>query len=164
MKAQLILVNNIIFRLEKFFLGLSLALMVTLLSSGVFFRYVLNNPIVWSESIAKLLIVWMTFLGASIAFSEKSHIRVDSLVDYFPFRIQQIIKHIVELFTVSILAYMGYLGFIYFETTITSTSPILGVSIGYFSIGMPILFVCSVFHILVNLICNINYSEEVQVC
>ncbi|ETX10213.1 C4-dicarboxylate ABC transporter [Marinomonas ushuaiensis DSM 15871] len=153
-----------VFRLEKIFLGLSLALMVTLLSAGVFFRYVLNDPIVWSESIAKLLIVWMTFLGASIAFSEKSHIRVDSLVDYFPFKARQIIKHIVELFTVSIVAYMGYLGFIYFETTITSTSPILGISIGYFSFGMPILFAFSVFHILVNYISNIDKSEETQTC
>lgn len=164
MKTLLILVNNMIFRLEKFTLGLSLALMVILLSSGVFFRYVLNSPIVWSESIAKLLIVWMTFLGASIAFSEKSHIRVDSLVDYFPFKVQKIIKHTMELFTVSILAYMGYLGFIYFESTITSTSPILGISIGYFSIGMPVLFTCSVFHILVHFISDINNSEEVQVC
>lgn len=164
MKTLVIFGNDLIIRAEKFLLGLSLALMVVLLAAGVFFRYVLNDPLVWSESVAKLLIVWMTFIGTSIAFAEQTNIRVDSLVDCLPDRIRVVIGILVDVFTVSILGYMGYLGFIYFQSTISSTSPILGISIGFFSFGMPMMFVFSVLHILVNRFASVTDTQEAKAC
>lgn len=150
MKSFILFGNELVIRAEKILLGLSLALMVVLLATGVLCRYVLNDPLVWSESVAKLLIVWMTFIGTSVSFAEKSNIRVDSLVDQFPHAIRMLVDFFVDIFVVCILGYMGYLGFVYFETTLTSTSPILGISIGVFSFGMPLMFSFSILHILVN--------------
>jgi TRAP-type transport system small permease protein len=164
MKTTIIALNKRLLRAEKFLLGLSLALMILLLSSGVFFRYVLNDPIVWSESIAKLLIVWMTFLGASIAFYDGSHIKVDSLIDYLSDKYRNIIRSFVEILTVLTISYMAYLGFLYFEGTVSSVSPILGISMGFFSFGMPLLFVFSVFHILVRAFLEDCENEGVKTC
>mgnify|MGYP001407570087 CR=1 FL=1 len=46
---------------------LSIALIV---SASIFFRYVLNDSITWSEEIAKYLMVWMVFVGAPVAMIE----------------------------------------------------------------------------------------------
>lgn len=55
----------------------------------VFFRYVLNLPLTWSEGAARYLNVWAVLLGASLAVKHKDHLRVDlidDLVKKWPFR------------------------------------------------------------------------------
>ena len=42
-----------------------LAAMTTVILLGVTFRYVLEAPLAWSEELAKLLMLWIVFLGAS---------------------------------------------------------------------------------------------------
>lgn len=57
-------------------LGLGMALLVAV---QVFFRYALNNSIFWSEELARFLLVWLTFLGASVAYYRGAHAGVDFL-------------------------------------------------------------------------------------
>lgn len=43
----------------------------------VFFRFVLDAPLVWSEELSRLLIVWITFLGAAVVAWDGRHLNVD---------------------------------------------------------------------------------------
>ena len=45
-----------------------IALMMIVILIQVFFRYVLNNSLVWPEETARFLMVWMTFIAAPIAY------------------------------------------------------------------------------------------------
>lgn len=63
------------------------ALMVSLCAVillQVFYRYVLNAALVWPEELARYLMIWLTFVGASIAVAEGAHVRVEFLVDRLP--------------------------------------------------------------------------------
>lgn len=48
----------------------------------VFTRYVLNNPLPWSEEAARYLSMWAMFLGAVTVTSRRGHLCVD-LVDHY---------------------------------------------------------------------------------
>lgn len=48
----------------------------------VFTRYVLNNPLPWSEEAARYLSMWAMFLGAVTVTSRRSHLCVD-LIDHY---------------------------------------------------------------------------------
>lgn len=48
---------------------------VTILQVGA--RFVLNNPLVWSDELARFLLIWMVFLGASIVSYDDKHMSVD---------------------------------------------------------------------------------------
>ena len=50
----------------------------------VFFRYVMNAPLYWSEEIARYAFVWLVFIGAAIASKRGSHIGVDYVVMHLP--------------------------------------------------------------------------------
>jgi len=63
----------------------------------VFFRRVLNSPIIWAEDLAVFLFIWVTFLGAAVLFQKKGLSSVDSLVMLFPPRIQLVIEALVDL-------------------------------------------------------------------
>lgn len=58
----------------------SLIIMTILVFSQVVFRYVIKVSLSWSEELARYFFIWLTFIGASIAAREKSHICVGEIV------------------------------------------------------------------------------------
>lgn len=55
-------------------LGMTMTAVVIL---QVFFRYALNHSLFWSEELARYLLVWLTFLGATVAYRRRMHPSVD---------------------------------------------------------------------------------------
>lgn len=48
--------------------------------AGVFFRYVLNDALTWSEEVARYSMVWLSLLGGGLIFRDGGHVAVDLLV------------------------------------------------------------------------------------
>ena len=65
-------------------LSLPVALLVLakifVLLAGAIFRYVLHNPLVWSDELASLLFLWLAMLGAAVAFERGEHMRMTAVV------------------------------------------------------------------------------------
>ncbi len=59
-----------------FGLGFTMAIVVAV---QVFFRYVLNQSLFWSEELARFLLVWLTFFGASVAYYRQANPGIDFL-------------------------------------------------------------------------------------
>ncbi len=57
---------------------------VCVLGAGVFSRYVLNAPIVWSDELASALFLWLAMLGAVIALGRGEHMRLTAVVAMLP--------------------------------------------------------------------------------
>ena len=72
------------FQLLKIAIVLCLVLMVILVFGNVVLRYAFNLGITVSEEVSRFLFVWMTFLGAIIAFREHGHLGVDMVVSRLP--------------------------------------------------------------------------------
>lgn len=68
---------------------LMLIVVITLLQ--VFYRYVMNDALVWSEELTKLVFIWMTYLGSVVALDRTRHMRIDSIVRLLPQRAQLVI-------------------------------------------------------------------------
>ncbi len=47
---------------------------------GVIFRYLLNQPLVWSDELASILFVWLAMLGAASALRRGVHMRMTALL------------------------------------------------------------------------------------
>lgn len=56
---------------------LSLCIVVSL---QVFSRYVLLDPYVWAEELARTIFIWTSFMGAVIALKQNRHFAIDLLV------------------------------------------------------------------------------------
>ncbi|NJB67663.1 TRAP-type C4-dicarboxylate transport system permease small subunit [Desulfobaculum xiamenense] len=85
--------------------------MVAVIGLQVFFRYVLNDSLFWSEELGRMLLVWLTFLGASVAYRRGAHIGVDILsasLPRTPRRVVGVISHLVCLAFFALVAYHGF--------------------------------------------------------
>lgn len=57
-------------------------LLLIVMSAQVLWRYALNDPIYWSEELARYLFVWLTFLAAAMAFRDRKHMAVDLILPF----------------------------------------------------------------------------------
>lgn len=57
---------------------------IVLLSAAVFFRYVLSAPLIWSDELAEIVIIWQAMLGAVVAFHRGQHLSLTILVRNLP--------------------------------------------------------------------------------
>ena len=91
-----------------FALGLSMALIV---ANQVFFRYALNQSLFWSEELARFLLVWLTFLGATVAYRRKAHPGIDVLVTRMAPALQQtaaVLTHLASMALFAVMILYGY--------------------------------------------------------
>jgi TRAP-type C4-dicarboxylate transport system permease small subunit len=70
------------------FMGASVAITIT----QVVTRYGFNYPLTWPEEFNTLLLVWMTFFGASLLLKKEQHIEIDFFTKLMPQRAQQILS------------------------------------------------------------------------
>ncbi|MGH7123352.1 MAG: TRAP transporter large permease subunit, partial [Stellaceae bacterium] len=52
---------------------------IVVLFAGVFARYVLRAPLVWSDELASLLFLWLAMLGAVVALRRGEHMRLSAI-------------------------------------------------------------------------------------
>src|SRR6059036_2757500 len=96
-------VVNAYFRLLKLIIVLCLAVMVVLVFGNVVLRYAFNSGITVSEELSRWLFVWLTFLGATVAMKEHTHLGMDSVVARLPpigKKICFLLSHLLMLFAV----------------------------------------------------------------
>ena len=95
------------FRIMKIIVQVILLVMLIVVSLQIFFRYILNQPLAWTEEVARLLFIWMVFLGATLAIKDNTHLKMDYFYDRFPEKIKKAVELLHNIliigFSVSIL-------------------------------------------------------------
>lgn len=64
--------------------GVLVGIMTLVVSYAVIARYLVNQPVGWSEEIAIYLMIWAIFLGAAYTLKHDAHIGVDLLLSNLP--------------------------------------------------------------------------------
>lgn len=111
--------------MEHVIAALLVALIISV-SANVIGRAVLNHSLPWADELARMLFIWLIFIGAAAAFARYEHIAVDFLVR----RLKPRAAHALYLFQhLAITALMGVIiwgGFLVMSRA-TSRTAILGV-------------------------------------
>ena len=84
----------------------AIVILVTLLTAVTFAqvitRYVLSDPLIWSEGAARYLFVWVSMIGAALAIRQGGHFGLDLLIRPTP-KLKSILGPLVTLVVVSFL-------------------------------------------------------------
>lgn len=93
--------------------GLILLLFAGMLAAAVaqvFSRYVLNAPLIWSEELSRYLFIWLSFLGAWVAWNRREHLGIDVLPEVVPARWRGPLLRLLELLTLIFAVTSMYFG------------------------------------------------------
>ena len=114
------------------------AAMSLIVGAQVFWRYVLNNSIIWAEEAARYLLVWITMLGASVALRRGHHVAVTMVRQALPrplARASNLLAQAVLLLLLGVVVWQGvYLA----VANLDQLSPALRIPIGYVYLGIPL--------------------------
>ena len=55
------------------------AAMVVACTAQVIWRYLFNDPLVWSEELARYLFIWISYISAWVAWKNRAHIALDAV-------------------------------------------------------------------------------------
>ena len=72
---------------------------IGILAAGVFTRYVMRQPLVWTDELATILFLWLAMLGAVVAYRRNEHIRLSVLVRRASPRVAQILNTLSSVVT-----------------------------------------------------------------
>ncbi len=115
-----------------------MAVMVTTLAVQVFFRYVLDAPLSWTEELARYAFVWVTFLGAAVAFRHRGHIVVDMLLHMIPAQVRAVLIWAVEVLVTITLVILVRDGLRMVETTANVRATMLQIPMSYVYASIPV--------------------------
>ena len=137
---------------EKTMAALFLVIIVSTMAAQVFARYVFGAPFQWSEEVARLALIWMTFIAAAFVMADGRHIAVDMISS----RVGERGKLLIECFSFMVIAasclllLFGGAKFVWYVGKVGS--PALGVPKSWwYGAGMVGLLLMA-FHSLVNLL------------
>jgi len=76
-------VDEVILKIEMGFCSFLIVAMVFNVGLSVFMRYIFKNPLIAGMNIATLMLVWLTFFGASAVYKQQGHIALEFLLKCF---------------------------------------------------------------------------------
>ena len=83
---------GVLYRGFNFCVGSLIVLLVSLMvidvNIGVFYRYVLNSAISWTEELSRYCMVWAAYLGMSFALRDNQHMGLYFVVEKFSPRVR----------------------------------------------------------------------------
>jgi len=148
-------IDGWIARFETFLLVFVLSVMVLLAFLQVVLRNLFSEGILWGDTFLRHLVLWVGFLGASLATREKKHINIDLFTRFLKGKIKSFIISIVNLFAAIVCWYLTSAAWKFvmdeksFNTILFSDIPAW-----YFQIIIPICFLLMTFRFIIIFIQN----------
>ena len=141
--------------------GISCIIVFVLMVGTVFvqasLRYVFHISIFWAEELARYLQIWLTYLGACLAFEGLSHVNISFFVDKLPPLIKLIVSLFAQFVTLIFLIFLIYKGIFLVMAGWIMHSTAMDISLSYVYAAAPF---CSIF-MCINVLNNIaEYIEH----
>ena len=112
--------------------ALQIAVLSVVVLLQVFFRYLLNYPLAWSEELSRFLLVWVVLLGAAIGIKRKSHFSIDIVFKKFSQKIQKNLQFAIDVFLFILIFDVMVLNGVYLTNlTFRQISPALHLRVSY---------------------------------
>ncbi|MCL1991854.1 MAG: TRAP transporter small permease [Spirochaetes bacterium] len=134
--------------LEKIIEWLSaVAFFIILVSTllQVFFRYVLNAPLLWPEEAARYLGIFMVLIVTSNALKRNAHIGVDILSSKLPAFFQKPLKVFAYMVSTGVMGFMGIHALDLTQRNFFIPTPALRIPIGIPYTAMTVAFFVAAF-------------------
>ena len=155
MKAGLLRrLDDALGRGEDLFLAAAHGLIAVLVITAVFFRYVLSDPLIWTEEFIVIVFTWMLFIGLSSGFRQRMHIRIDALLIILPRRGRAAFGLVAVMATMITLVALAWFGTEQALIMATTQTPMMRISAAWAVSALPVGAALSCIHILRHAVCD----------
>ena len=127
---------------------------VLFVNLAVFYRYVLADPLTWTNEISSYLLVYSVLFGACIALRRSEFVKVEALTNLLPLRLQMFVTLGTQLLiAVFLVICIDSPSMLIQKAIVTKTiSPALGIPMVHLYRLLRVGFTCMLFFVFINTI------------
>lgn len=125
-------------RLDEVVSGVLLAALVVVVSLQVLFRYVVYQPMSWTEEAGRYLFIWLCMAGAAVGVKAGAHLGIDVLIRTLPPRWSRRLGVLIAALSGLFCAALAVWGAQLVLFTMGQTSPGLGIPMGVPYLAIPL--------------------------
>ncbi|EIJ71829.1 TRAP transporter large permease subunit [Pasteurella bettyae] len=125
-------------KLEEWIGGVIFLVIFAILIAQIAARQIFDAPLSWSEELARLLFVYISMLGISMAIRSQQHVFIDFITNLFPTKLKKVTNSFVQILifiSILMLAHFGYKNFVENSFEIVS----LGISEKWLYASLPFI-------------------------
>ncbi len=104
---------------------------VVILALGVFTRYVVHQPLAWTDELATILLLWLAMLGAVVAYRRGEHIRLSVVLRRCTPRVRSVLETIGSVVTAIFVIELMPASIAYFQQEQIDITPALSIPQSY---------------------------------
>jgi TRAP-type C4-dicarboxylate transport system permease small subunit len=155
--------NKLIAKIESAILILLLLIMILLAFAQVVLRNFFSSSILWGDILLRHLVLWVGFLGASLATKESKHINIDVLSRLLSPSLKKISGSVANLFAATICFFLMRAAFSFISYEKLSGSVLFsGIPVWIFQTVIVLGFGLMMFRFLLLSIENMFSTPESQ--
>ncbi|MEP1445510.1 MAG: TRAP transporter small permease [Paraglaciecola sp.] len=132
--------NYIVANVAKNLAGGLLAIMLGMILAQVFFRYVLNDSLAWTEELAKFSMVWVACLVAPWAYREHLNVSIQMFADALPALLRRLTELLITLLVIIICGIFFKQSLEFWQSGLSINASSVPVKLAYFYSCAPFAF------------------------
>jgi TRAP-type C4-dicarboxylate transport system permease small subunit len=125
-------------RLVEWMLTVLSILIFVVVFLQVLFRYLLRQPLFWSEELPRYLLIWMSFLAAAVAQKQDAHINITLCLAPLSARARRLLKILTDAVILAFLWILIYSGGLVTSITAHHRSTALQLPMGLVYAALPV--------------------------
>jgi len=129
---------------------------------NVFMRYVLNTGLRWGEEVAKLLMVWFTFIAMAVGVKQGLHISLHLLPKKLPVNLEKFFTFLKDIITLIIAMVFFVYGIKLVQFTSSSIMPATEWPSSILYLILPIAAVLIASEALMDIFGIEDYPEKIE--
>ncbi len=132
--------NYRLYKFQKIFIVIVFLLLLSLSLIQVLLRLFFNFGVESADSIIRYLVMWVGFLGASLATYKNRHINIDVASQFFKKINKDAVNFIINLFSFIICLLFFIASFIFILNEVNETSKIIFIPVWILELILPLIF------------------------
>lgn len=149
--------------LSRFVEGLVIfgaTVIVTIVTIEVVLRYIFGLSLIFTEELARYLMVWIVFLGGALAVKDDSHIRINVLVQRLSPRLGRLVRITAHGLTMFLLVVLTVEGTKILPRQLDQMCITIDTSMFYFYLAIPVGSILMIIFILPRIRDSISRRPE----
>ncbi len=139
------------------FCVLCFAAMTLVAISGGFFRYIMQSPFMWTEEVARYLLVWMGFTAINIALRQDRHSKVEIIAKLVPPTVAKLLSYLVDALIAVFFIVLLKQGYLLTVNNMMSAST-FHLSMSWILVAVPVAAALTLIQLFLSLVKKI-FSE-----
>lgn len=153
---------RVIDRMVSWVVIAAMAVLLVVVSLQVFFRYVLNESLVWGWDVPRLCFIVAMLMSIPLGLRYNAHVGIDLVFERFPAAMQKGVLRLNAALMFALFAIAAYFGVALLMQTADQMMPGIQLSVGWFYVALIVSQVHCCLHVVRILVLGRTTSEALS--